>query len=256
MKLQFLGTRGNIEARTTAHFRHTAIALSHRGRRVFIDCGADWIDEALDWRAEAILITHGHPDHVDGLKHGAPCPVYATRATWKLIGAFPTRERLTVVPRREIEIAGMTFVAFRLEHSLRAPAVGYRISAGDTSIFYCPDVVSIHGRRMALAGISAYIGDGACLSGSLVHRRGTRLIGHVPIETQLAWCRAAGVPKAIITHCGTQIVTAEEAVLRERIAALSREYDMAVAIAEDGMELTLGERRRDRDGAPPSKCAR
>ena len=168
--------------------------------------------------------------------------MYATRQTWKLIGGFPIRERMTVVPRRVMVIAGMAFIAFKLEHSLRAPAVGYRITAGNTTMFYCPDLVSIHGRQQALDGISAYIGDGACLAGSLVRKRGNRLIGHAPIEAQLAWCRAAGVPLAIITHCGTQIVTAEPSVLHEEITALVREYSLPVTVAHDGMALMLPER--------------
>ena len=130
MKLQFLGTRGNIEAHTTEHCNHTALSLGYRGRRVIIDCGGDWVNDARAWKAKAIVITHAHPAHVDGLRRGATCPVYATRESWKLIGGFPIRERFTIPPRRKYLIAGMTFVAFPVEHSLRAPAVGYRITAG------------------------------------------------------------------------------------------------------------------------------
>jgi hypothetical protein len=42
MKLTFLGTRGNIDARSPIHRRHTALLVSYRGRDVMIDCGADW----------------------------------------------------------------------------------------------------------------------------------------------------------------------------------------------------------------------
>jgi phosphoribosyl 1,2-cyclic phosphodiesterase len=116
----------------------SAFSVGYRGRHVIIDSGADWLPDVNRWDAEAIMITDAHPDHVDGLKGGAPCPVYDTRATWKLIGDFPIRERFTVVPRRELLIAGMAFTAFKVEHSLRAPAVGYRITAGKTAIFYAP----------------------------------------------------------------------------------------------------------------------
>jgi hypothetical protein len=133
----------------------------------------------------------------------------------------------------------MTFIAFPVEHSLRAPAVGYRITAGKITIFYCPDLVYIHDRQAALKGITAYIGDGATISRSFIRRRGDRLIGHAPIEVQLGWCKKAGVPQAIITHCGTQIVTAPKPALREQIDVWSRKYGLGVEVAQDGMELTF-----------------
>jgi hypothetical protein len=122
---------------------------------------------------------------------------------------------------------------------LRAPAVGYRITAGDVAIFYCPDLVSIHRRAAALAHITAYIGDGATITRSLVRKRDHRLIGHAPVFKQLSWCRKAAVPRAIITHCGTEIVTAEPDALQARIAELSRKYKARVDVAEDGKELIL-----------------
>ena len=244
VKLHFLGTRGNIDVRTAEHFKHTALAVSYRGRRVILDCGGDWLDEARGWNAAAIVITHAHPDHVDGLKRGAPCPVYTTRESWKRIRGFPIRERLTVRPRRKYRIAGMTFIPFDVEHSLRAPAVGYRITAGNTTVFYCPDLVSIRDRQAALRGIVAYIGDGATISGSLVRRRGRRSIGHARIDVQLGWCKKSGVPRAIITHCGTEIVTAPKAVLQDQLNVMSRTFGLRLEVAHDGMELTLRHRSK------------
>ncbi len=49
MKLTFLGTRGEIEARTLER-----------------------------QRPAAIVVIHAHPDHAWGLRDGAPCPVWAT----------------------------------------------------------------------------------------------------------------------------------------------------------------------------------
>lgn len=126
-----------------------------------------------------------------------------------------------------------------MDHSLRAPAVGYRIQAGNVAVFYCPDLVSIHHRHEALAGIAAYIGDGATISRSMVHKRGDKLFGHTPVSTQLSWCRSEGVPRAIFTHCGTEIVTADQQALRQRIAELSHKYKLRVDVAEDGLEVVL-----------------
>jgi hypothetical protein len=43
MELTFLGTRGEIERRTRRHRMHTSLMVSHRGARVMIDCGLDWL---------------------------------------------------------------------------------------------------------------------------------------------------------------------------------------------------------------------
>ncbi len=150
MKLEFLGTRGYIEARTTLHCMHTSCRVTYRGKGAVIDCGEDWVDRLDDMNPRAIVITHAHPDHAGGLKNGAPCPVYATDETWKAIENYPVSRREAITPRKPIEIRGVTFEAFEVEHSTRAPAVGYRITAGRVSVFYVPDLVYIKERADAL----------------------------------------------------------------------------------------------------------
>ena len=39
----------------------------------------------------------------------------------------------------------ISFEAFAVEHSLRAPAVGYRIRSGRITAFYVPDLAAIRG---------------------------------------------------------------------------------------------------------------
>ena len=62
-----------------------------------------------------------------------------------------------------------------MEHSTRAPAVGYRMTAGEVAIFYVPDVVWIHAREEALSGCKVYVGDGATLTRSMVRKSGDTL---------------------------------------------------------------------------------
>jgi hypothetical protein len=59
-------------------------------------------------------------------------------------------------------IRNTVFEAFRVEHPLRS-AIGYRIKAGRTSIFYVPDLVYIYEQDEALFDIRMYVGDGASL---------------------------------------------------------------------------------------------
>lgn len=241
MKLTFLGTRGEIEARTRRHHLHTSLEVSYLRRRIMIDAGEDWLGRVEAVRPHAIVITHAHPDHAWGLKAGAPCPVWATDASWSEMKGYPLAEeqRRLVRPRESFVLEGMTLEAFPVEHSIRAPAVGYRITAGKVTVFYGPDLVYINDRSEALSGCRIYIGDGATMTESFVRRRGDRLIGHAPVRTQLTWCQKEGVPRAIITHCGKEIVEGAEPSLTADLRAMAESRGIRAELAHDGLEVIL-----------------
>jgi phosphoribosyl 1,2-cyclic phosphodiesterase len=239
VKLKFLGTRGEIDIKTRLHRMHSSLEISYRGHRVMIDCGADWLRRVHRIQPEAIVLTHAHPDHAWGLKNGAPCRVYATEQTWRILKRFPLADRAFIEPRVPFCIHNMVFEAFAVEHSLRAPAVGYRITAGRTSIFYVPDLVSICEQREAVTDVRVYVGDGASLRRSIIRKRDGSLIGHASIRTQLVWCQLEGVQKALITHCGSQIVGADSRIINADLRALSVEQGVEARVAFDGLELML-----------------
>jgi phosphoribosyl 1,2-cyclic phosphodiesterase len=244
MKLTFLGTRGYIEPESARHRMHSALLIGYRGREVMIDCGETWRGKVGEVGPRAIVVTHAHPDHVGGLVDGAPCPVWATEEAWQELARYPIAERRTVDPRKPFEpAAGLSFEAFPVEHSTRAPAVGYRVSAGRVAVFYAPDVVYVPERGEALAGCRLYIGDGATIDRSLVRRpEPGALVGHAPVRTQLTWCRKEGVPEMIVTHCGSQIVKGElerPEAIREKLRRYAAERGVAVVVAFDGMERVV-----------------
>lgn len=225
---------------------HASLSVAYRGRWVMIDCGEDWRDRLAALRPRAIVITHAHPDHAAGLSAGAPCPVYATEEAWAGMERWPIERRVVVRPREPVRIRGITFEAFPVVHSIRAPAVGYRITGGLATIFYVPDLVSIPDMRAALAGVQLYVGDGASLVRPLIRRRGEVPFGHSPIRTQLKWCAEAGVPRAIFTHCGTGIVTADPAAVEARVHEMGRALGLDAALAHDGLEFDVRGARRNR----------
>ena len=240
MKLTFLGTRGYIKPRTERHYMMASLLVSYRHTRIIIDRGEDWIGNDNWYGAHAVLLTHAHPDHAWGLKAGAPCPVYASEDTWERMGSFQIEKRHTAGIRVPVTVGDMTFEAFGVEHSTRAPAVGYRVTCGRHSFFYAPDLVFIYDRGEAMACAEMYIGDGSTVDISFVRTRQGALIGHSPIRTELTWCHKEGVPLMIVTHCGAQIVGAEdEQVLIDRIDAFAAEREVKAAVAFDGMELLL-----------------
>jgi phosphoribosyl 1,2-cyclic phosphodiesterase len=241
MTLTFLGTRGYIEARTPRHRMHTALLITHGGGRVMIDCGEDWTHRVGRLRPQAILVTHAHPDHAGGLRNGSPCPVWTTADAWRGMARFsiPRGDRRILAPRCRRRIAGIEFEAFNVVHSILAPAVGYRIRAGGVDVFYVPDVLAIPERAAALGGVDLYVGDGASIARPIARRRGRRPFGHASIRTQLAWCRAEGVTKAVFTHCGSQIVADDTRRNESKVGVLGRRHGVDAQVAQDGSRLCL-----------------
>lgn len=240
MKLTFLGTRGYIEAVSDAHRMHTSTLVTYRGRSIRLDCGEDWLGHCDEVRAQAIFITHCHPDHAWGLKQGTDLPVYATAESWEQMRSWPVAKQHTIAEREVVTLGRIAVQAFRVQHSTRCPAVGYRITAGAATIFYAPDVIYILDREAALCGCDVYVGDGATLDRNFVRRQKDtgELIGHTPVRTQLTWCQKLGVLRMIVTHCGTQIVRGG-AEAERKLQEYAAERGVRAQIATDGLEVVL-----------------
>jgi phosphoribosyl 1,2-cyclic phosphodiesterase len=240
MELRFLGTRGEIEARSKRHRMHSSLLVTDKIGGIMIDCGDDWKNRIKKLAPDAIVLTHAHPDHAGGLKNGAPCPVFATSETWERLKRYAISDRRLIFPHKPFHLGSTVFEAVPVEHSLRAPAVGFRLRQDQGSgIFYVPDVASIANSTRVLSHTAVYIGDGATILRPILRKRGDVLIGHASMASQLKWCHQAGVAQAIFTHCGSQIVAGDEqkalADLRER----GRHHGIEVRLAYDGLEISV-----------------
>ena len=141
--------------------------------------------------------------------------------------------------RRAALIGGLRFSAVPVQHSIRAPAVGYRVSANGCSFFYLPNVAELPEASDALRRIDVYIGDGSAIGRSMVRRKRGEWVGHAPIVRQLDWCAKAHVGRVVFTHCGSPIVRATSRTMDALAGQLSREYSLDVRIARDGDTLYL-----------------
>jgi phosphoribosyl 1,2-cyclic phosphodiesterase len=256
IRLTFLGTRGEIDISSARHRRHSALLIEHGCSRIMLDCGADWRGRLSAVAPTAIVLTHAHPDHAAGLSEGAPCPVYATGETLTLLRRLPLRDCRQIRPGRPVTIEGVQFTAYRVEHSIRAPAVGYRIAAKAGCFFYIPDVAAAPEDPRALAGIDVYIGDGATMTRPMVRRKKGMVIGHASIETQLAWCAAAGIRRAVFTHCGSALVRTPASQLNAKLRHLGDAHDIEALVACDGDRLVFPGRRRCQMVRSRSRAAR
>lgn len=255
-RLTFLGTRGEIAIRSRRHRRHSSLLVRHDGARIMIDCGADWLGGLRAIAPTAIVLTHAHPDHAAGLAAGAPCPVYATGETLELLRRYPLHDRRRLPLRQPVTIDGVLFEAFPVRHSIRAPAVGYRISAESSSFFYLPDVADLPRASRVLRGIDLYVGDGATVTRSMVRRKNGTSIGHAPISFQLDWCAKAGVRRAIFTHCGSQIVRSDPRQAERVVRRLGRARGVEAGIAHDGLTLPIDRKPRSVGRIAAGRCDR
>lgn len=239
--MRFLGTRGSTPSRSRRHRQHSALWVQGAGGGVMIDCSADWRGKLGRLGPSAVVLTHAHPDHAFGLAKGVPCPVYATVETWTALPPYPIENRRTLAPRQRSVIEHLMFEAFALEHSLLAPAVGWRVEGDGAVFFYAPDIISILEPIAALEGIDLYVGDGATLTRPMVRRHGKVLFGHTIVRAQLGWCGRQGVERALFTHCGAEIVQADGRTMAARVRAQGIARGVDARIAMDGLELELAE---------------
>jgi len=241
MRLTFLGTRGNIRVSSAEHRYHAMLLVEAEDVRVLVDAGDDWRGTIEAFEPDAILLTHAHPDHAGALRDGAPCPVYATAATHALLARYPIEWRVIGPAVRE-HLGPLTFSAHQVAHSLRAPAVGYRLEHHASHVFYVPDVLTLIDARSALLGVQLYVGDGATYGRPIVREREGEAFGHTTIESQLGWCAENGVRRAIFTHCGSRVVRADPAEVEARIAAAGASLGVEASLAHDGdaIEVAAG----------------
>lgn len=238
MRLHFLGTRGGIIAQSKQHYLHSSLLISFRRTSILIDWGKDWLSKNVP-KVSGILITHAHPDHMSGLSPKVTVPVYATEDSWKVYNK-PFSHAHTLHIRQPFLIGPFHIEAFAVNHSLRASAVGYRITAGKRTLFYVSDLISIIDEKDALSNVDLYIGDGAIITRTLLKRVKQGVpVGHTPIIEQLSWCAQYHVPRALFTHCGTEITTGSYTETLQKIRLLGKKVGVNASIVQDGQQLTI-----------------
>jgi L-ascorbate metabolism protein UlaG (beta-lactamase superfamily) len=134
---------------------HSCIRIEHDGTVVVLDPGVFTDAGAVDG-ADAVLITHEHPDHYhpDHLRRTA-APIFTISAVAAQIrdGAPDLAERVTVVtPGEEFAPGGILVTAIGELHAVIHPELprfdnsGYLLTVGETTVFHPGDALTGPGR--------------------------------------------------------------------------------------------------------------
>lgn len=230
-RLTFLGTRGEIEEETPVHRFHSSMLVESGGTRLLIDYGLLPRYSLDEIAPDAILITHAHPDHYSWLKQDVPSdiPVYLTQETFDY-GKFKPQNSHVIAPMEKFKVGVLECMSYRVIHSIRCPAVGWKLNFEGKTLVYNSDLVDIVEKDAVLTGVGYYVGDGSAVRANLVRRRGDVLFGHTRIITQVHWCEKFGIKHIIFTHLGRE-------TLREE--ANFRAEHPEVTFAYDGLEIKI-----------------
>jgi len=242
MDIEFPGTMGAIEESSARHKYHSSLIINYKNTRILIDLGVKHNPSLVkDINSfDFVLITHAHPDHyswtIRDMKD-IKIPVYLTKVALDY-GKYKPQNYKIIESGVEYRLKDLKIKAFEVLHSLRCPAVAFRIKGGK-AIVYAPDILDFkEDKSVVLSDVDLLIADGSSLNVNMVRRRDNKIFGHAMIKTVIGWCKKYGLKKLIITHCGKQVVTMDESELNRKIEEYT-EGQVNVMVACDNYKINL-----------------
>ncbi len=140
-------------------FGHACVRIEHDGHVVVVDPGM-WTDaDAVDG-ADAVLVTHEHPDHLDAERlRATDAPVFTVDAVAAALrsSAPDVAERVTTVaPEQAFTAGGLRVRAVGERHAVIHPDLprvfnsGYVVTAGEQRVFHPGDALTPPGEPVDL----------------------------------------------------------------------------------------------------------
>ncbi len=221
--------------------RPCSVLIEHEGTSVLIDAGlVDLHERFAPGSLDAIVLTHFHPDHVQGLFHlrwgrGVPIAVHAPPDAegcadlYKHPGLLDFRRLAKFEPQR---IGALTFTPLPLVHS--KPTFGYAVEADDGTRFaYLTDTLGLPPQTETF--LQAWQADGLALDCSYPPQD-EPLRGHNDWPMALAAITSIQPRRAWLTHIGHALdawILQTAPQLPERVVAAT---DGEVAVLARGRE--------------------
>lgn len=131
-------------------FGHACVRIEYDGQAVVIDPGCFTDPEAVDG-ADAVVLTHEHPDHCDPTRlRATDAPIFTIDAVAGLLRADApdVGERVTVIEPGSSFVAGLPVRAVGELHAVIHPDLprvtnsGYVVQAGETKVFHGGDALT------------------------------------------------------------------------------------------------------------------
>jgi mRNA degradation ribonuclease J1/J2 len=230
MHITILGTRGEIEETAPSHAHHSGMLVDER---LLFDLGER---EYLDLGAEAVFITHLHPDHAFFITDPAAIdiPLYAPE---EADGDVP----ITVIDD-PVTLGPYTVTPIPTHHRLKVKSTAYRIEKGEEKILYTGDLIWINKEyHHLLEGCRLVITDGSLVrkGGRVMRDKATgKIYGHAGIP-DLVDLFAPFTDHILFSHFGSWFFKDVEASFG-RLRALGEEKGVSVLVGYDGMEIETG----------------
>lgn len=227
MRVEVLGTRGNIPLSAPKYARHAGVLIDGA---ILLDLGER---SYLRRHPRQVFITHLHPDHAAFLTTRAipECPLYLPERS-------PTVPTATIVSR-PLHVGAHRIVPVPTEHATHARSLGYIVERGRRRVFYSSDMISIHRRYYARLGrLDLVITDGSFMRrGGLVRHDPTtgKRFGHAGIPDLVAFFRRF-TRRIVVVHYGSWFYADVAGSIR-RIESLGN--GVRVTAASDGMIIHL-----------------
>lgn len=229
MRLEILGTRGEIEESAPWHSRHSGVLVDGR---FLLDLGER---EYLDRNPSFVAITHLHPDHAFFVTREASIdiPVYAPESYHDRVEvrSFPgtlTRDGYSIRP-------------LPTHHSKKVRSAALVVSDGSRRICYTGDIIWLNREyHPYLESLDLVITDGSYVRRGGMVRKDIKtglLYGHTGIP-DLIRLFSRFTDRILFTHFGSWFFR-DISAARKKIRALGREYGVEAQATRDGEEVDV-----------------
>lgn len=233
MKIQILGTRGEIESSVPYHVRHSGILIDDK---LMFDLGEQ---EFLSYNPKCIFITHLHPDHAFFVRDAQP--VLNTQA---IIYAPENYNDLQLhVLKDAISCSTYKITPIPTEHSIKVKSQAYIIQKGAIKILYTGDLFWIDKKyHKYLKNLDLVITEASFIrKGGVVRRsKGTadRPFGHAGIP-DLMRIFSPYTKRILFIHFGSWFYEIGARAARVQLKKLGLKYRLDIIAGYDGQIVYL-----------------